>query len=776
MIKKTLLLLLSILALSVSAQNMSVERLNAMSDKELLEYVKQYESQGLSIDTMIQLAKDRGASEADIAKVKTRIEGLSQNTLTPSVNKNIESETETKFGYTKAMREEILIDNLPQIFGSSFFKNPKISAEPALNLATPKNYQLGPGDEISISLYGAANNTYETSISKEGTIRIESLSPIYLSGKSISEAKLYLERTLAPIYDGLTLVDNQEGKVSLGLSLIKMRSILVSIVGQASVPGNYTLNGATSTINAIFAAGGINKLGSYRNITLIRNNKTIAEIDLYDFLVKGVTPNISLRDQDVLLVPYAEKQIEITGGFKNIGIFELRETESLKELLSYSGGFLASANKESISIERFKNGNIGQESVFRTSYKDYIPMDGDKISTQLYDTYVSDRVSISGAVNVPGSFNVLKASNVFDLIELAEGVTEYAVRETALLYRTENGKEKLLEALPLSKILSKEINYSLKEGDRLDVLSEFETNALQFVNIQGSVQKPGSYPFYKGMSPLDLIYLAGGLQFNANPLVSVYSKGITPNGDIESMEVDISKEILKLPKLKENDILVVRNISFKEISTVSISGPVLKAGAYGLTKKMSLLELINKAGGLLEIANENGIYIRRRIDLNTLEIIKEKSVNDSLKVDENVLKDPYIDVAVDFKNASNINLKIGDIITISEKDNSITVQGAVNQETAFNFKKQTTLKAIKKAGGFLESAQKRGVYVIYANKSIQATNSFLFIKSYPPLKPGATVIVPAKNNTNNKLSTQELLGITSGISTLGILIRTLLGF
>lgn len=775
MIKKTFLILLSIVTLSVSAQSISIERLNSMSDKELMSYVKQYESQGVSIDNLIGLAKARGASDADIAKVKARIEGIGKSSNAALENNSTKS-VETSFGYTEPMREKTVTDTLPKIFGSEFFLNPNITLAPALNLATPKNYQLGPGDEISISVYGAANNTYDLTVSKEGTVNIESLPPIYLSGKTITEAKSYLTKRLEAIYSGLNLRSNQEGKVDLDLSLLKMRSIVIGVVGQANVPGNYTLNGATSPVNALFAAGGINRLGSYRNITIVRNNKTIAEIDLYHFLVKGLSPNISLRDQDVILVPYATKQVYIKEGFKKTGVFELKSEETLSELLQFNGGFLANANKESISIDRFKNGNISQESVFSNAYDNYIPKDGDRITSALYDSYVANRVSISGAVKVPGSFNILNANTAYDLINLSEGLREDALKDLALLYRKENGIEKLIEGIPLSKIIAQEINYPLKEGDRLEVLSVKETVQDKFVSILGAVKSPNKYKFYQGMTPLDLIYLAGGQNVNVNPVVSIYRQSTNNNSGLESLEIDITGDLNLLPKLNENDVVVVREKKYETLNTVLINGPVKNPGVYGLRTNMNLESLIEEAGGLLDFANKDGIFIKRVLDQKVLEAIKKKVAKDSIAIDQELLNKNYLEVSVDIKKARNIFLKKGDVITILEKDNSVTVQGAVNQETAFNFKNQTTLKAINNAGGFTDNARKSKVYVIYANKSVRATNSFLFFKKYPKLKPGATVVVPIKGENNNKLSTQEVLGITSGISTLGILIRTLLGF
>jgi len=278
------------------------------------------------------------------------------------------------------------------------------------------------------------------------------------------------------------------------------------------------------------------------------------------------------------------------------------------------------------------------------------------------------------------------------------------------------------------------------------------------------------------MTPLDLIYLAGGQNFNVNPVVSIYRQNNDNNKEVESLEIDITEDLSVLPKLKENDIVVVREKQYQTLGTVLINGPVKNPGVYGLRINMSVESLISEAGGLLDFANKEGVFIKRILDSKTLETIKEKIVEDSISIDQKLLNKNYLEVSVDIKKASDIFLKKGDIINIIEQDNSITVQGAVNQETAFNFKNQTTLRAINNAGGFSENAKKSKVYIIYANRSIRATNSFLFFKKYPRLKPGATVVVPTKGENSNKLSTQEVLGITSGISTLGILIRTLLGF
>jgi protein involved in polysaccharide export with SLBB domain len=339
----------------------------------------------------------------------------------------------------------------------------------------------------------------------------------------------------------------------------------------------------------------------------------------------------------------------------------------LVNLLQFNGGFLANANKESISIGRFKNGNVSQESVFSDTYDKYIPKDGDKITSALYDTYVANRVSISGAVKVPGSFNILNANTAYDLINLSEGLREDALKDLALLYRKENGVEKLIEGIPLSKIITQEINYPLKEGDRLEVLSVKETVQDKFVSILGAVKSPNKYKFYQGMTPLDLIYLAGGQNVNVNPVVSIYRQSTNNNSGLESLEIDITGDLNLLPKLNENDVVVVREKKYETLNTVLINGPVKNPGVYGLRTNMNLESLIEEAGGLLDFANKDGIFIKRVLDQKVLETIKEKVAKDSIGIDQELLNKNYLEVSVDIKKAGNIFLKKGDVINILKK-------------------------------------------------------------------------------------------------------------
>jgi len=762
MIKKICLPLFLFLSLNLFSQEISISDFRKMSDVELLNNISKYQSQGFDIETMLQIARSKGASENEIAEIQKRISSLSSKAPQNKTPDVVVSKTD--FGKTTTVEL-----NSTNIFGASFFSNANLTTNPSINIATPKDYILGPGDQITISLFGASNTTYEKTINKEGVVYIENISPLYLSGKSIAQATNFITNKLSPIYAGLSYSDNQKGKISLDLNLDKARSIFVSIVGQAKAPGNYTLNGFVSPINALYAAGGINELGSYRNIKIIRNNKVLTTLDLYDFFIEGKTPTISLTDQDIIVVPYSQKKVTLTSGFKKTGVFEMKEGETLSDLINFSGGLLPNANSKNISLVSFDNGNLKQSSVTSNDFRSYTPKDGDKISSGFFDDYLTNSITISGAVNIPGSFNFSEIKSINDLIEKANGLRKDALLTTANLFRRQNGKEELINKLSLQNILNGTQKVSLQEGDRINILSITDLEPEKTITILGSGSLAnGEYSYYEGITIEDAVNLYAELALDNSDMISVYRKSDNlTNEDTQLFELSLSNDLSF--KLMPSDQIIFRNKYYSSTRSISISGPVKSSGSFILTRKLTLNKLIDLAGGFLDNANKEGIYIKRQIDLTDVEL---NSLENSKISNFNT-----IILSVDFLKAENIYLKENDQVIISEKDNSITIAGAVQSETSYSFNRKESIKlAIKKAGGFSQNASRKNSFVVYANKEIKGTKKFLFFNTYPKIKPGSTVVVPTKIETNKKISTQELLGITSGISTLGILIRTLLGF
>ena len=324
-----------------AAQNNPVQELEKMSDQELLSYWNQAQEQGYTLNQLKTLARAQGASESDLAMFEKRIKDLSGSTKSADPV-TIEESLSSIFGITKGSEDEFDFDledesyTLP-IFGMDFFKSKPDSStpnsSPQLNIATPSTYQLGPGDEISISIWGGAENEYNTIINTNGFIKLDRVPPIYLSGYSIFSAKKRIGNALSKIYAGINSTSESYQKVYFDIALKNTRSIVLNIVGNVMTPGTYTLSSMTSPLNALYAAGGPNDNGSFRNIKILRNGKTFKTIDLYDYFAKGVYPTLSLRDQDVILVPSYSKRVFINGEFKQEGIFELKENETLEDLL-----------------------------------------------------------------------------------------------------------------------------------------------------------------------------------------------------------------------------------------------------------------------------------------------------------------------------------------------------------------------------------------------------------------------------------------------------------
>jgi protein involved in polysaccharide export with SLBB domain len=779
-----------IATVAISAQDLS--QFDKLSDEQLKGYLKQYEQQGLSESELIMMAKARGASEADIAKFRQRIEGL-KGAKSPK-GQGVGVAAQTSFfgivpdstGVNQNPKELQPKKDPSYIFGAAFFDQAQSNLAPNLQLATPERYQLGPGDQISIALWGAAANVYQETISSSGNIVIDGVGPIGLSGKTVAQARTTLKAQLSAIYEGLgDQFKNSAQEVNLDLSLTKARSIVINIVGQVEKPGTYTLSGYTTPLNALYAAGGISEVGSYRNIQVLRANKVVGTIDLYQYFVKGLETNITLRDQDILLIPYVGAQVTAVGGLKQPGIFELKSGETLADLLQYTGGFTPDAYAGSVSVARYDGTQVATERVTAHNYKKTALSTGALITASLVSDQQKNRVSIEGAVPVAGSFGLEQAGTVSALIALAQGLKEEALGSFALLYRTSGGtKETSLVSVDLKKALSGAQDPTLQSGDRLVILSEEALAPEQKINISGLVKKPGTFDYFTGMTPSDLIAMAEGIQAGADlSKVSIYRSTLDERGALTITSFEVALDDTYAPQnpesqkpLQANDLVVLRSKEdFRPIKFVSIEGAVRYPGTYALKEGYSFQDLLQDAGGLTPQASQDGMYIKRLVDQKTAEKIKEQAQRDSIAIDP-LATLPTLNIPVSSDPTRMVPLlKANDRVLVLESDNSITVQGSVQEPTAMSFVSgRSAYSYIQDAGGFNSNAKKSKVYVVYQNQRVRGTSSFLFFKKYPKLLAGATVVVPAKPENTNRLSAQEIIGITTSIATLGILINTLI--
>ena len=681
----------------------------------------------------------------------------------------------TAFGQSPTSVGKVASQKLP-VFGASFFNNPKIDLQPQVNIATPQDYQLGPADELYIELWGAATQAYTTEIRRDGVISIPGVAPIYISGLTVKAAKTKIKRSLQNIYAGLGSSVAAE-KVFLDISLVKARSILVNIVGQATTPGTYNLNGFASPLLAIYAAGGITENGSYRNISLLRKGKKLKTVDLYSYFLRGEATNVQLRDGDVLLIPTVEKIVSLTGEIFRPARFELLAEETISDLLSFGGGFTADAQKELLTLESRTVVGITVQNIKTSDFDKLKPSTGDKIEVKALGNDYLNRILIEGAVNSPGTYALSENNTIGALLLSSGGLAEDGFATRAQLYRQKNGKIENVISVDLTSEDSKGLK--LQNNDKLVVPSFMPLNERSNINLTGEVKKVGNQTYYPGMTLLDALLGAEGFTANAQPAaVEVYRLSLNANEESQYLLLDSyafgpDLEVLEdNPLLNPRDIISARtNPDIQPIAEVRISGAVKNPGTFVLEQlDETAVSIIEKAGGLTSKGNPKGIFIQRAVGLN--EAIQQKIAGYSL-TELNIQNTIKIPVLMEDKNP--VNLKAGDRIVIQVKDPSVTIEGAVLNPTAVSYSSGKSLKSyLNAAGGTQNNALKRKTFVVDANGTTRGTKTFLGFKFYPKVNQGSTIIVPQRSETKRRMSTQEWIGITSGISTLGILINTLI--
>ena len=732
------ILFLSFQIVSQDAETMkSVARFS--SDAELTTYINKAKSNSLSLIDVEKLVSAQGASATELQKLRTLWNAGTVNSsssvdiLPDSPGSSLGSSGNTKIT-PKASRR----------FGSNFFENKNISEVPQLFIATPSDYRLGPGDELIINLYGASENSYSVQISRNGTVKFDRIAPIYLSGLSIASAKTRLKNRLSKLYAGLVSSD-ELSKVDIDVSLQKARSVVINITGQVTAPGTYTISGFSSVLNALFAAGGPNGIGSFRNIKLIRNGKVNKTIDLYDYFVNGIYPSVYMRDQDVILVEAYNKQVNVISGFKTNGLFELKEDENLNDVLNFSGGLSSNSYKEKLFIKRINSYSRSIVEISKEKFSNSNLVDGDIINAKTISTLIENSISISGSVYLPGIFDLSTISTVNDLIEAANGLNPSAINK-GFLYRSEKGIED--EIIDLNLLDRQDLNINLKDQDRIVVLSREDLIDLNSFKTVGYFNSPGTFTLKEGMTITNAIILSGGFKNVANRNLVILSRNQTSdNGTdfIRNMEFSFDEnyktdnDIL----LEKNDIVTVRMIPFlRDSESFSISGEVNTPGEYPIYKQNFNLKDAFENIKFTNDANISQVFIRR----------------DNIKIP--------------VSSNNSFLLKNGDNVVVPKYDNSISVSGAVPQNTILDFEFNNSFKkSIVNSGGFNENADKKRAYVIYPNGLKKQTRSFLFFKNYPKIIPGSSIIVPPKPE-KNRTNVAEIVGYSTSLVSIIALIKS----
>lgn len=769
---------------------------DAMSDAQIAKYWEQAQSQGYSLSDLEIAAKAKGVSAVQIAKLKQRIQQLGTS-FSNQDSQIVASETvdefsnDVLFGLTGLETRDTKEKN--ELFGFDFFNNPNITFTPNINVATPENYQLGPGDELLIDVWGAAENTYEKLVSKQGAIRIENIGLIYVNGMTIKDATSKINSYLKRIYAGIGAAKNSYNKVHTSITLKNIRTVQVNLIGEVKAPGTYSLNALSTILNALYAAGGPTENGTFRNVKLIRGGQQISTFDIYDFLLTGTeSGNLKLRDQDVIIVSPYENLVIIEGEVKRPGIYELQAGETMQDLLKYCSGFKPNAYTERLTIERVNGQQKEIKEFLLANAGKVVLKGGDKIIVQEISQKFLNRVSIGGAVYRPGNYQFTEQLDVLQLIQKADGVKKEASLSRGIIIRTHDEATKETISFSVSNILKKNLRFLLKAEDSVHIYHKDSLREKMFLTINGAVNTPKTIDFMKGMMVEDLIAMAGGFTDGADANTIDISrrlkdgsfKTISQNFQ-EKVQGDLSMSSTATFVLQAFDIVSVRYLKGYSVQkNVQVKGEVNFPGEYSMTNKNERIsDLIKRSGGLSPYAYLKGATLIRKKqgfeDKQQLKFLEQISKKDSLLDDITEIKEFKIGIDLEkilkYQNTDfDLVLNEGDLLLIPSVKQTVEVQGEILSPSLVRFEPKKSLKHyIERSGGFSEDAKRGKVYVIYANGDIATVSKFLFFKSYPKLEPGATILVPARKPREGGMSVQAILGITTSLATLGVLVNNL---
>lgn len=774
-------------AATISLSNLHTVKVDQITDAQIADFVDKYTDAGYTLADVEQMAHAKNMPSTEWEKLKTRItEAETESTSTQEI-----AEAEKKIRSVE--RAENISENTnrdPRIFGSSLFNRSKYSFEPSQSVATPRNYRIGPNDELHIDVFGMAEATYDLTVSKEGNIRIPNAGVAQVSGLTIEAAENVIKKKLSSIYNSIS-----SGRTSVNVSLQKIRSIKVFIMGEVATPGSYTISSVSSVFNALSACGGPSKNGTMRNIKVIRAGKEIDTVDLYEFFVNGTMPsNTSLQDQDVIQVSTYENRVTINGEVKREGIYELKKGENLNDLLKYCGGFTDEAYTDRISVTRSMNGEKSVADVSKELFGMFAPASGDVFQiSKMLDKY-SNRVQILGSVFRPGVYALDEKMTLRDLVTKANGLTEDAFMESATVVRLQEDLTPEIVSFNVKDLMEGRFNLELRKEDVVTIGGKNDFEFKKNISVHGRVLAPGTFPYYENATLRDILFLAKGFEENANTDKIEVVRMVK---DVEKLKTsDIKSEVFILSldrdlngsdgdfKLMPNDQITVRvKEGYEKLGTIQITGESKQPGVYAITSKTEKIsDVIARSGGLTQFAYPQGAFLIRsanrteaekRRDMKIIEMLnnaEDETTLNTIKKELNARQD-LVGIRLDKilkrpgDEDTDLNVKEGDIIYIPQELQTVTIAGSIQVPGKEVYRKSSLRKYVRGAGGFTSNAQKSSVYVAYPSGRIASTKHILWMKNYPDVKPGSHIYVPEKvdNSSNSKERTTFLVTILSSI-------------
>ncbi len=779
----------------------------AITDQQVIDYIKQQTAAGKSEQQIGKELMAKGVTPEQAKRIKAQLESQQQGEKQATRQTVTSAESERKHNAAEDvsvssienMQREIekgdaMSGSGRKIYGHQVFNSQSLTFEPSENLATPQNYRLGPGDEVVIDIWGTSEDHMRQTISPEGSIMISQIGPVYLNGLTIKDANQHIKSAFSRKYAGMN-----DAETDIQVTLGQVRTIQVDILGEVATPGTFRMSPFSSVFHALYRAGGINDIGSLRNIQVLRNGKKVAGVDIYDYLFKGKTSgNIRLQEGDVIIVPPYEQLVNIDGNVKRPMYYEIKPDETVKSLLDYAGGFTGDAYGGMVRLSRQSGTENELYNIDRGEFATYRLQDGDIITVgTILDRY-ANRVELKGAVYRPGMFAIGDGlKTVRDLIDKADGVTEDAYTDRVLLYR--EGPEKQLEvvALDLKDILrGAALDITLKRNDMLVISSVNELEERGDVYIGGQVARPGAYPYAANSTVEDLIFQAGGLLEGASTArVDISRRIVDPSATeatnqlAQEFTVSIENGLAvgkgKGFRLKPYDrVEVRRSPGYAPQETVAIDGEVLFAGTYTLRKRNERLsEFVTRAGGLIDGAYIKGAHLSRRLSESELAARKEalrlamsnnsENMGDSIAIDKIDLSNMY-NVGINLEKAlanpgSDYDLVLmpGDSLYVPEKQSTVKISGDVMFPNAVIYEPGKKLSHyINQAGGYGQRAKKGKAFIVYMNGTVARA------KRNTPIEPGCHIIVPSKPQ-NGGTDWSKILTLTTGFMSVATMVATI---
>lgn len=831
--KQYFILLFTFLSIGLVAQNTS--KLNQQQQR-LLQQQMSSRSGGFSDDMMNTPTSKRNIGSGD--DIQNYGKQMSEfRKYINELNENVgEGETpyyvdDRVFVEDSLYREYIKYEDSKKLktFGSDVFDKSKFSFEPNLYLPTPTNYLIGTNDELLVDVSGLYDVSYKLKVNPEGKVRIPNAGLIKVGGLTMDGATNAIERELSKYYTGITTAETH-----VSVSLGKIRSIQVIVAGEARYPGTYTLPSLATVINALHACGGPSKIGSMRKINLVRNGKTVAEVDLYQYLTTGkMKNNIGLQDNDIILIEANQNQVIIDGAINRRAIYEVKQGESLQDMIQYAGGFRMDANRSLVTIYRYGSQQKTVVDIPEQYLSSSLVKGGDSIHIAKIENVFDNKVELAGAVYRPGGYALSDGFTVKKLIERAGGITDEAFVNMATIKRQRKNEIPEIISFNLGKLLIGDaLDIALMKGDSIlvDSISNFVES--QHVFIEGEVIKPGEYKLSTKMTVKDLIFQAKGFTDKASTdnvqLIRVIKDPLMMEEGMKKSETIAFSFDKKMNFesgsgdmiLENGDIVIVRPIEgIEPVRIVAVEGEVRNPGFYNVEhKNIRVSDLINMSGGFTKFAFTDGAYIIRNEqknknpyaihnvsapNLTKILIAKSKEEIDEVMmqrmrveslVELDTLDSIFINIderrmqeLLNFSGIVSLDLEAiqrepggvkdiliedGDVLYVPKKSLTVKVIGEVMYPSFVVHNSSRTFKNyITSSGGFSYNALKRKSFVLYPNGKVKGTRSFLGIKVYPEVTAGSVIIVPKLSiDESRKMSTTEIVSISSSLTSMMALI------